>query len=111
MKFTRTLLFLALALGVSTTHAGPLSWLLGPDNYWECILETMPGTLTYGGSMEVIAKCSQQFPDKTKYELARPWLFKPKNHQDCLNTYMQGTNDPLAKQTIHQACYYLYPPP
>ncbi len=111
MKLIRTLLPLVLSIGVSTVHAGPLSWLLGPDNYWECILDNMPGTLTYGGSMEVIAKCSQEFPDKTQYELARPWIFKPKNFDECLEKYREGNKEPLAQQTIFQACYFLYPPP
>ncbi len=111
MKFIRILLLSLLPLGSPTAHAGPLSWLLGPDNYWECILDNMPGTLTYGGSMEVVAQCGRQFPDKTRYEPARPWIFKPKNFSGCLEKYREGNQEPLARQTIYQACYFLYPPP
>ncbi len=108
MKSIRILLPLVFVIAVSPAQAGLLDWLFGPDNYWECILDKMPGTLTYGGSMEVIAQCTKAFPDKTRYTLPRG-LFKPKNLDDCWGKYNQDTHESLARQSIYQACYFLYP--
>lgn len=110
MKAILIALAALLAITTNPVRAGILDWLFGPDNYWECILDRMPGTLTYGGSMEVITRCTQEFPDKTAYQLPRRSIFKPKDFGQCLKKYWKSEREPLAQQSIYQACYFLYPP-
>lgn len=89
-------------------QAGLWDTLFGPDNYWECLLEEMPGTLTYGGSMEKLAQCRTRFPNPSDY---RPGvdIFGPRDYQGCLEKYLQRTRDPLARHSIQNACFRLFP--
>ncbi|HHJ40341.1 MAG: hypothetical protein AXA67_05670 [Methylothermaceae bacteria B42] len=93
----------------ANAQAGITDALFGPDNYWECLLDSMPGTMTYGGSMENIARCEKKFPDKSAYKTKNA-VFGPKNYGQCLQKYASQTQEPLARQSILNACYRLYPP-
>lgn len=109
MNALTILVVLAAATVHSPAQAGMWERLFGPDNFWECLLETMPGTLTYGGAMEKRLQCSKQFPDKTAYRLGLG-ITGPKNLTQCQQKYLPGTKDPLARQSIRQACFRLFPP-
>ncbi len=106
-------LTLLLVFGIAAYHspvqAGLWDRLFGPDNFWECLLDTMPGTLTYGGAMEKRLQCERRFPDKTAY---RPGLgiTGPKDLAQCQQKFLPGTKDPLARHSIRQACFRLFPP-
>ena len=109
MTTLQLLLALTAALNLNTAQAGLLDRLFGPDNYWECLLDEMPGTLTYGGSMEKLTQCKKRFPDPTRYRLGKG-LLGPKSFQGCMARYMKTTKDPLARHSIQNACFRLFPP-
>ncbi len=110
MNALTMLAVLLIATVYSPVQAGMWERLFGPDNYWECLLETMPGTLTYGGAMEKRMQCGKQFPDKNSYRLGLGVL-GPKSLTRCQQKYLTAdTKDPLARQSIRQACYRLFPP-
>ncbi len=93
----------------ANVQAGFVEALFGPDNYWECLLDTMPGTKTYGGSMENIVQCEKKFPNRAAYQI-NDSILGPKNYAQCLQKYASQTREPLARQSILDACYRLYPP-
>lgn len=94
---------------ITNAQAGITDTLFGPDNYWECLLDTMPGTKTYGGSMENLAQCQEKFPNASDYQLENS-ILGPKNFHQCMEKYASQTQEPLARLSIQKACYRLYPP-
>ncbi|BCX82539.1 hypothetical protein MIT9_P2125 [Methylomarinovum caldicuralii] len=109
MTTLRFLLALTAALSLNVAQAGLWGRLFGPDNYWECLLDEMPGTLTYGGSMEKLAQCKKRFPDPTAYKPGKG-LLGPKDFQGCLAKYLETTKEALARHSIQNACFRLFPP-
>ncbi|BCX89046.1 hypothetical protein MIN45_P1416 [Methylomarinovum tepidoasis] len=109
MTTLRSILALTAALSLNVAQAGLWDRLFGPDNYWECLLDEMPDTLTYGGAMEKITQCKKRFPDPTRYRLGKG-LLGPKNFSGCLARYLKTTKEPLARHSIQNACFRLFPP-
>jgi len=108
-SFSKTVIISLTILTPSGALAGWWEQLTGPDNYWECLLKEMPGTFTYGGALEKLTDCRQRFPDKTDYRSGNG-LFGPRNYQDCVGEALANTKDPLARRSIRNACYHLFPP-
>lgn len=109
MKLLRGLSALALLFIPPAIQAGVWDELFGPDNYWECLLEKMPETQTYGGSMEHLSQCASRFPDQNDYQTGGGW-FGPDTLEECLQEYRTETNEALARLSIRKACFRLFPP-
>ncbi len=64
MKQRIYILTILLAIWPSTGFSG----LFGPSNYWECILEEMPGVKNDPAAIEIMRKCQKDFPDSPSVE-------------------------------------------
>ncbi|MDR6495621.1 hypothetical protein J2797_005545 [Paraburkholderia terricola] len=88
------------------TYAG----LLGPSNYWECILELAPGTSNDIVANDIELQCGKRFPDKSpltgKDKVGG--LFSVPTADKCVITHGKNTPSFLAARMILVACHELY---
>lgn len=84
------------------------AWM-GATNYWECILDAMPGAKNDLVAAEIIRACAESFPhDEGVVENAS--LFGIRTAGECVLEYGDEVSSPIAAQQIRTACYRLYPP-
>jgi hypothetical protein len=87
-------------------HAG----LFGPSNYWECILDRLPGTQNDILASQIQMNCLKDFPD------TGPVIGKDKvgglisvpHADDCTMKYEKNTASFFAAQMIYAACHQVY---
>ena len=102
---TRKALLFLFAAWAANSHAD----LFGPSNYWECILEEIPGVANDPAASFVINKCVEEFPDTEEdYEKKKP-LWGVKTAPECVIEYGKDTISPVGVKIILGACYRLYP--
>jgi len=75
-------------------------------NYWECILDEMPGTQTKAIAYSIRKKCNQY---KKYYNIEKKSpLWGVTNATECTIKYGKETPSNLAVKIIRQACNTLY---
>lgn len=88
----------------------PQPGFFGPSNYWECILDTVPGTQNDVVGANLIVQCAKKFPKQSlvaeKDKVGG--LFSVPTKDDCLMKYAKNTPSSLAAKAIYAACYQLY---
>lgn len=113
----KQLLALTLALALAHTTIKPamaieLLDLDGPDNFWECILDKVPGS-AYGVEFRLrVAECRQEFPYKERLEKKTTFffgLFTNTTAAECVDKYTGSTPSRKARNAIAEACLKLYP--
>lgn len=82
--------------------------MFGPSNFWECILDEMPGVKNDTAAIEVQRKCYNKFPNTNEFEKKSP-LFGVKTAGDCVLEYAKDVSSPRGAELIKFACYRLYP--
>lgn len=78
--------------------------LFGPSNYWECILDEMPGIKNDPAAIEVIRQCRKEFPNSSNVE-KKISLFGTKTAGE----YGSDISNPRGAKMVRAACYRLYP--
>lgn len=102
MNIKNILCALALGLAGTTSQAA----LTGPDNYAECIFNSIsPAT----GPQEIVwihGECRRAFPQPSQRE-----LFDPKSPRACYNKYQYQASSREAAKAIYVACkdYFFQP--
>ena len=104
MKNTKYLALLLIFLLLLNASAG----MFGSSNYWECILDEMPGVKNDPAAIEVVRKCRKEFPSSTKVEKKSP-LFGVKTAGECVLEYAKDVSSPRGAKLVRAACYRLYP--
>lgn len=84
------------------------AWM-GPANYWECILDAMPGAKNDLVAAEITRACAEGFPHDVEVE-ENASLFGIRTAGECVLEYGDEVSSPVAAQQIRTACYRLYPP-
>jgi len=96
------------ALMVLLLSISAFAGLFGPSNYWECILEEMPGVKNDIAAIEVIRKCRKEFPTTAKVKKKSP-IIGIKTAGECVLEYAKDVSSPGGAKWIRAACYRLYP--
>lgn len=102
MIIKKTLCALALSLVCAQSQAA----LTGPDNYAECIFDSIsPAT----GPQEILwisGECRRVFPQPSRRE-----LFDPKSPRECYSKYQYQASSREAAKAIYTACkdYFFQP--
>ena len=110
---------LALSLLLAVCHSTALEAnaqelldLDGPDNFWECILDKVPGS-SYGVEFRLrAAECRQEFPYNEHFEKKTTFFFGLFNNttaSQCVEDYTGNTPSRKARNAIAEACLKLYP--
>lgn len=86
--------------------------LLGPSNFWECLLRDEPGAHNDLVAGEIAAACSNQFPDQRDVadKDKTGGFFSVPHAADCAVRYGKSTQSEYAAQLIQAACYQIYRP-
>ncbi len=88
--------------------SGWLTGWFGPSNYFECILDKMPGVKNDTAANAVIRLCRNKFPDRSKVKKKSP-IIGIKNGSECVFKYAKDVTSPRGAKLIQAACYKLYP--
>jgi len=96
-----------LLLLVSIPHVANAS-LFGPSNYWECILDEMPGVKNDPAAIEVVRKCRSEFKNSSDVKKKFP-LFGVTTAGECVLEYGKDVSSPRGAKMVRAACYRLYP--
>ena len=86
--------------------------MFGPSNYWECILDEMPGVKNDTVAIAIVRKCQKKFPstaNRTIETKKKSLLFGPKTFNECVIKYAENVTSPTGSTVIRRACYVLYP--
>ena len=75
-------------------------------NYWECILDEMPGVKTKVVAYSVRKKCNQY--GKNYKIKKKSSFFGIKNASECVIEYAKDTPSSIAARDIRNACNRLY---
>lgn len=83
--------------------------IFGSCNFYECILDDMPGVKNDIVARQIVSKCSSECTDmstKKKFSIG----FSGKiTAQECVVKYAKDTNSEVGARLIFTACYSLYP--
>lgn len=82
--------------------------LWGPSNFWECVLEEMPGVKNDETARSVLRKCRKDFPGTYNVKRKKP-VFGVKTNNECMIKYGKDVTSPVGIKAITGACYRLYP--
>ena len=82
--------------------------ILGPKNYYECILEKLPGVDMDRAAYQIDHACRDQFPGKEQPKKKKGWL-KNTTVADCIEKNTKRTLSPVAINIISNACRSIYP--
>lgn len=88
----------------SNVHAG----IFGDCNYYECILDEMPGVKNDFVARQIIANCSSKCPDSTTKKKTRLGFSGKMTASKCFLKYAKDTNSELGARIIRYSCYSLY---
>ena len=80
----------------------------GPSNFWECILDEMPGVKNDPAAIEVLRKCRNEFPSNASVEKKSP-IFGVKTAGECVIENGKDVSSNRGAKLIRAACYNLYP--
>ena len=101
--------FIVFALfAVSTTsHAGLLEFLIGHNNYYECILYEMPEAESDQEAKELHKQCKQDYSLSIPLKRKESYLGVETADQ-CIQEFVPQTQSPEARRWIKNACYKVY---
>ena len=105
MKSLRYLPIVLILLWPSNAFSG----ILGPSNYWECILDEMPGVKNDPAAIEVIKKCRNEFPNSSNDMEKKSPIIGVKTAGECVRDYGKEVSSPMGAKAVQIACYRLYP--
>ena len=108
LKLTATVVACFAALASFNAHAGILDGLLRPNNYYQCILDRMPGTTADDSANEISAKCLKESPLGAPIQKQTGFFAAFHSGSECTFKKIKDTASPLAKQIIQYCCYSLY---
>ena len=85
-----------------------------PDNFWECLLERLPGSSYSYNTRAIIQACRIEFPYDGPIEKQETYFFGLLDNDtvaDCVQKHLSKTDTPdrLAQRAIQQACLTLFP--
>ncbi|WP_417914019.1 hypothetical protein [Candidatus Electronema sp. JM] len=80
----------------------------GPSNYFECILDKMPGVKNDTVASETMQICRKEFPNQSEVK-KKSAIIGIKNSSECVLKYAKDETSPLSARLIKAACYKLYP--
>ena len=99
---------IALLLSLFSLYAdNAYAGIFGPSNYWECILENIPGTQNDGAAYAIIRKCKNDFDKGSYVEKSSSW-FGPKTRDECIIKYGKNVSGDLPGELLEDACNKLY---
>jgi hypothetical protein len=78
-------------------------------NYYECILDEMPGVKNDIVAGQIMAKCKSKCTDKSREEKTRFGFSGRITASKCALTYVKDTKSEKGRHIIRRACYALYP--
>ena len=81
--------------------------VFGASNFWECILDEMPGVRNDITAIEVRRKCIKKFPNTTEVKKKSP-IFGVKTASECVLKYGKDVSSPKGAKLVRAACYRLY---
>lgn len=84
------------------------SGVFGASNYFECILEEMPGVKNDAAAMEIARKCAKKHSPITEVEYKSP-IFGVKTAGECVLKYAKNISSPQGAARVKVSCYKLYP--
>ena len=85
-----------------------LDGLLRPNNYYQCILDRMPGTTADDAANAISAKCLKESPLGAPIQKQTGFFAAFHSGSECTFKKIKDTASPLAKQIIQYCCYSLY---
>lgn len=106
MKINLIVVLGALAIGI-----GGYSWLSGPDNWPECILEQMPGVQNNYAAGAVIQNCTRDFGAPQTEQNNYNGNGRYKSGDLCVIETAKDTTSDLAARVIYASCHMLYDHP
>lgn len=106
-RLSGIVLFMVVAVLPGTCRGG----IFGPDNFWECILDEMPGTATNAAANEIIRECGKKFPDRVPLATKKTgfWGIGDLSAEECTFKYGKETKSRRALNFIRRACRKIYP--
>lgn len=92
--------------------ASMLVGLFGPSNFWECVLDKMPGSQNELAAKLAARHCGQKFPGGATHQVAPSdkvghWLGRP-TAMDCFSKHGKTVASDWASRVIYAACHQLY---
>jgi len=102
-RFTYTIFLIFIAFPV-TAPAG----IFSSSNFYECILDDMPGTENDQVAAQIFLKCKKEHPNKSNIK-KKSSIFGIKTRSECILKYGKSTASKLGVANISNACYKLYP--
>ena len=93
-----------IALGVMAIIA--IYVLNRPGNFYECILDDMPGVRNNIAAREIMLNCRKDFPDAGTPETKSSW---GGSARDCVVKYGKSAVGEIGPNLIRRSCYALHP--
>ena len=81
--------------------------VFGASNFWECILDEMPGIKNDPAAIEVKKKCRKKFPNIVEVK-KKSSIFGVKTAGECVLKYGKDISSPRGAKLVRTACYRLY---
>ncbi len=94
-----------LAVSMQYAYAG----IFGSCNYYECILDKMPGTDNDVVANQIVFQCIQKCKDMGQKNKWRIGLSGKVTAEKCFVKHAKSTRSEQAAIVIRTACYMLYP--
>ncbi len=91
---------------VSHSSQAEFLGLFGNDNFYECILDKMPGEKKFSDANRIYRNCRTEYPAAERIEKQRS-LFGIQTSGECLREYGEDHKQ-AGLAWIKQACYNLY---
>lgn len=107
IDFMKISKYLPIAL-ILLCPASAFPGILGPSNYWECILDEMPGVKNDPAAIEVIRKCRKEFPNSSNDVEKKSSIVGVRTAGECVREYGKDVSSPMGAKGIQAACYKLY---
>lgn len=83
--------------------------LLGPYNFWECLIDEMQGVKSDRIANDGYQWCQRNFPEGEATEADGGGLFAPESSEECVLQYGKDINSTQAENYLRNACSRLYP--
>lgn len=94
-----------IALGITTIIIA-VYVLNRPGNFYECILDDMPGVRNNIAAREIMLNCRKDFPDPVIPETKSSW---GGSARDCVVKYGKSAVGEIGPNLIRRSCYALHP--
>jgi len=104
----RCLLAVISSLLIAFSAKAAVAGFFGPSNFWECIIDEIPGTKNDPAAKEIFKKCKKRFPVEEDVKKKSP-LFGVKTVGECVMEYGKDIASPAGARFLFRACKKLYP--